>query len=109
MVLLSATPAMIEAVQLLLVSEEAVIGEPDWDDLGSGLSDLALGGPITHTQAIAVSKLFKKIHGSAQKSSVSHHLDDLLRGSKLYYEPFKPKHEPVNALVLALASVKTAD
>ncbi|KAL9634309.1 MAG: hypothetical protein Q9204_003053 [Flavoplaca sp. TL-2023a] len=106
MVLLSATPAMIEAVKLLLVSEEAVIGEPDWDDLGSGLSDLALGGPITHTQAIAVSKLFKKIPGSAQKSSVSNHLDDLLRGSKLYYEPFKPKHEPTSEYKTLMARLR---
>ncbi len=95
MVLLSATPALIEAVKLLLVCEAAK-GEPDWNDLGSSLSDLALGDPITHTQAIAVSKLLKKIHGSAQQSSLSHHLDDLLRGSKLYYEPLKPKQEPVN-------------
>ncbi|KAL9042952.1 MAG: hypothetical protein Q9180_000212 [Flavoplaca navasiana] len=106
MVLLSATPAMIEAVKLLLVCEEAAIGEPDWDDLGSGLSDLALGGPITHTQAIAVSKLLKKIHGSAQESSVSHHLDDLLRGSKLYHEPFKPKNEPTNEYINLMARLR---
>ncbi|KAL8788460.1 MAG: hypothetical protein Q9213_001683 [Squamulea squamosa] len=105
MVLLSVTPAMIEAIKLLLQSEEAK-NEPDWKDLGSGLADLTMGDPITHTQAITVSKLLKKVRGSIRGSLVSHHLDDLLRGSKLHYEPPQPKQKPTNEYRTLMARLK---
>lgn len=95
MVLLSATQATVEALKLLLQSEAAKC-ESDWSDLGPGLADLAIGDPITHTQVIAVSKLLKKVRGPTDRSPVPHQLDSLLRGSKLYYEPPKPKQEPVS-------------
>ncbi|KAL9000902.1 MAG: hypothetical protein Q9169_000657 [Polycauliona sp. 2 TL-2023] len=96
---------MTAAVKLLLTCD-AVKGESDWDALEPGLADLATGDPITHTQAIAVSKLLKKVHGSALASSVPHHLDDLLRGSVLYHEAPKPKQEPTSEYTMLMARLR---
>ena len=86
---------MVEAVKLLLQGEVAK-SELDFNDLKTGLADLATGDPISHTQVVAVSKLLKKFRAPTQGSPVSHHLDELLRGSKLYYESPKPTKEPVS-------------
>ncbi|KAL8774967.1 MAG: hypothetical protein Q9209_000446 [Squamulea sp. 1 TL-2023] len=108
MVLLSATPAIIEAIKLLLHSEDAK-SEPDWDDLRSGLADLVTGDPITHTEVIAVSKLLKKVRRATCGSLVSHHLyhlDHLLRGSKLHYEPPQPKQKPTKEYEKLMARLR---
>ncbi|KAI4263896.1 MAG: hypothetical protein L6R42_000982 [Xanthoria sp. 1 TBL-2021] len=105
MVLLSATQATVEALKLLLQSEAAKC-ESDWSDLGPGLADLAIGDPITHTQVIAVSKLLKKVCGPTDRSPVPHQLDYLLRGSKLYYEPPKPKQEPTSEYKTLMAQLR---
>lgn len=63
------------------------------------LSEPTVGKPISHEQIIAVSKILKSTGENAQDAQpagyVSHHLDNLLRGSQIYVEPPKSKKEPV--------------
>ncbi|KAL8862544.1 MAG: hypothetical protein Q9178_001042 [Gyalolechia marmorata] len=96
---------MVEAVKLLLHAEVAK-SELDSNDLRTGLADLATGDPITHMQVVAVSKLLKKSLAPTQASPVLHHLDQLLRGSKLYYEFPKPKKEPTNEYKMLMARLR---
>jgi len=91
MVLLTMTPAIVAAVQACYQLHELR------DELDTAcepsMSDPAIGKPITHTQLIAISKVLRE--HDKQEPSVSYHLDELLRGSRIYYEPPKPKAEPV--------------
>ena len=91
MVLLTITPAIVAALKIykeLNLAFDEVDGaeEPSLDDPG-------VGKPISHTQLIAISKTLRK-HEELEHR-VSCHLDELLRGSRIYYEPPKPKAEPV--------------
>lgn len=70
--------------------------ELDPDDLGPDLENPTIGHPIAHAQVIALSRLLRKLHNSIDDAGTSCHLDDLLRGSRIYYEPPKPKAEPVS-------------
>lgn len=95
MLLLSITPAMADGI--------AFLRKHDFDDsalfrdeLGPNLGDPAVGRPITHTQVIALSKLLKKACNAHNENSTVFHLDGLLRGSRVYYEPPTPKAEPVS-------------
>ncbi|KAL8654939.1 MAG: hypothetical protein Q9226_003233 [Calogaya cf. arnoldii] len=96
---------MVEASQRLLQCETAK-NESNWSDLASGLADLAVGDPITHTQVIAVSRLLKKLRTPSDRSQVPYHLDHLLRGSKLYFEPPKPKKEPTSEYKTLMARLR---
>lgn len=58
-----------------------------------------IGNPISHDQVIRISKLLRQ---SQINISIPYHLDDLLRGSKLYQESSKPKAEPVNIIICDL-------
>ncbi|KAL8635103.1 MAG: hypothetical protein Q9228_007374, partial [Teloschistes exilis] len=60
---------------------------------------------------IALSKLLKKLHTLHKGSDIQYHLDDLLRGSRIYHEPPKPKAEPTSqykALMTRLRSEEEA-
>jgi hypothetical protein len=94
---LTMTPAIVRALKELqdLNQLPDVIGnasEPPLDEP-------AVGHPISHGQIIAVSKKLTQVTGvSYQHGSeiaMSSHLDDLLRGSRVYIERPKPKAEPV--------------
>lgn len=92
MVFLTMTAAIVAAVKACQELDKAFL---DLDgDTEPSLDDPAIGNPISHTQVLALSKSLKK-HRELQ-SSISSHLDELLRGSKIYYEPHKPKAEPVS-------------
>ena len=94
MVRLTITPAILRALQELQDRGQV----PQAQDEAS-LEQPAIGNPITHGQILAISKILKEIGNNAIKDNlddlVSYHLDDLLRGSKVYVEPPKPKAEPV--------------
>lgn len=98
MVLLTITPAMLETLQLLRTAKippaelEQKPGEPS-------LVDAALGGPITHGQAISLAEKCRATQTLAQDegpASKSPSLETLLRGSRIYIEPPKAKAEPVS-------------
>ena len=67
------------------------------------LDDPTIGSPISHGQIIVLSKLLRHAdrdlpNDDSDSSQVppSYHLDDLIRGAKIYKEPPKPKAEPVS-------------
>lgn len=105
MVRLTITPAILQALQELRDREqhpEALAGASE-----PSLDQPATGNPITHGQIIAISKaLEREIRVGATNGNfdaqVSYHLDDLLRGCKVYVEPPKPKAEPVGSTYLQL-------
>ena len=98
MVLLTQTPAMVDAITTYRQRERKkdeqylLPAEPD-------LSDAKIGKPISHEQVTTISKILGEISRENLNSSNSlplYHLDDLLRGSRIYFEPPKPKAEPVS-------------
>jgi TMEM199 family protein len=100
MALLAMTPAMVAAIrkceklaggelEKLLLPGEPLLAEP------------GVGNPISHSQLLDVAKVLKKhsaeLDGTAHTDdAVSYRLNDLLRGSKVYVAPPKPKPEPVS-------------
>lgn len=52
-----------------------------------------VGDPISHFQILTISRTLKPKGDLPQ--SIPFHLDDLLRGSKIYHEPPPPRPEPV--------------
>lgn len=102
MVLLTMTPAVVAAVQACYQLHELPI------ELGNAcepsLSDPAIGKPISHIQLIAISKVLRE--HNKQESSVPCHLDELLRGSRIYHGPPKPKAEPVRRTIVADKSLR---
>lgn len=63
---------------------------------GHSVDNHAIGNPIAHEQIIAISKLLRIHNENPALLSVPYHLDDLLRGSRIYQESPKPKTEPVS-------------
>ena len=97
MVRLTITPNILRTLEEL--QDKGQVPQAQNDASEPSLDQPAIGNPITHGQIIAISKTLRKIrkdvtNGNAD-NMVSYHLDDLLRGSKVYVEPPKPKAEPV--------------
>ena len=94
MVRLTITPAILRALQELQDRGQVPQAEEE-----ASLDQPAIGNPITHGQILAISKILKEIRNDATNDNLhdlaSYHLDDLLRGSRVYIEPPKPKAEPV--------------
>ena len=95
MVLLTMTPAIVQAIEQLgnFDRDPEICNDPPLDGA-------AVGKPISHLQVIAISKQLKQLRteGIFPKDVVPCHLDELLRGSQVYFEPPKPKAEPVEHL-----------
>lgn len=102
MVLFTITPAVVAAVEAC----SRLLELPDElnDAHQSLISNLAVGKPISHTQLIAISKALREL--DKQESSVLCHLDELLRGSRIYYEPPRPKAQPVRRTIVADKSLR---
>lgn len=104
MVRLTITAAILRALEEL--QDRGQVPEALSEASEPSLDQPATGNPITHGQIIAISKALKEIniHASNGKfdTHVSYHLDDLLRGSKVYVEPPKPKLEPVGSMYILL-------
>lgn len=60
------------------------------------LGNHAIGNPIGHEHIVAISKLLRNHNEKYSTISVPYHLDNLLRGSRIYQESPKPKAEPVS-------------
>lgn len=101
MVRLSMTKSMVSAIEFCSANNvegwpaELLGGEPS-------LQNPSLGQPITHSQVIALSRCLREhfrapaAGNNANKSyGIVYDLDGLLRGSKVYNDPPKPKREPV--------------
>ena len=97
MVRLTITPAILRTLEEL--QDKGQVPQAQDDASEPSLDQPAIGNPIAHGQIIAISKTLKKIRKDVTNGNadniVSCHLDDLLRGSKVYVEPPKPKAENV--------------
>ena len=97
MVLLTMTPAMVSASEYLLSCGffRANV-EPGTEH---SKAPPVVGNPISHEEVIQLAKNLteaKEItRGHDNKNVLRHSLDHLLRGSRVYIEPSKPKTEPV--------------
>ena len=101
MVYLTMTPAILQALDILSAHGQAQITAGNATE--PSLDQPVEGNPISHGQLIEVSKRLKQIREEAEdreahNDNVICHLDDLLRGSRIYVEPPKPKVEPVSML-----------
>ena len=98
MVRLTMTPAIVRALEFLGNSHQL----PELTDSDPSLDEPAVGKPVSHEQIIAISKHLKQAnkedHNGTAGDTVACHLDDLLRGSRVYIEPPKPEQEPVLVL-----------
>ena len=98
MVCLTITPAMLRALEEL--QKRGHVPEAREETSEPSLKQPAIGNPISHGQIIEISRTLKKIKiGSTNgnlENTLSYHLDDLLRGSKIYVKPQKPKAEPAS-------------
>ena len=95
------TPAILQALDVLSAHGHAQIIAGNATE--PSLDQPVEGNPISHEQLIEISKTLKQIREEAegceaQDHNVIYHLDDLLRGSRIYVEPSKPKVEPVSML-----------
>lgn len=61
--------------------------------------NLVVGNPIGHDEVIAISRLLKTHNKKTGIESIHFRLEDLLKGSKVFLEPPKPKAEPVSCCV----------
>lgn len=69
----------------------------DISDQETSMGEVKLGNPIAHGQVVALSTVLKKhMLDTEGPTSGEHTLARLLRGSKVYIEPAKPKKEPVS-------------
>ena len=103
MVRLTITPAILRGLEELQGREQ--VPEILCEGSEPSLDQPAIGNPITHGQIIAISNALQKTKTDSNNatfdSMVSYHLDDLLRGSRVYIEPPKPKAEPVRSFYYA--------
>ena len=99
MVRLTITPAILRAIEEL--QDKKQFPEDLSEASEPSLNKPTLGNPITHGQIISLSQTLRKIRSQSTNggvnTDVSYHLDDLLRGSKVYVNPPKPKVEPVGS------------
>ncbi|MCJ1402203.1 hypothetical protein MMC11_005423 [Xylographa trunciseda] len=73
----------------------------------------AVDNPISHDQVLAISKCLKSIEATKRNegkvpgsNSTGYHLDQLLRGSKVYIKPPKPKAEPSSEYKVLMARLR---
>ncbi|KAL8797494.1 MAG: hypothetical protein Q9195_000310 [Heterodermia aff. obscurata] len=92
MVRLTITPALVTAINAIRDGHlDLTVTDGEID---STLGSPKVGDPITHRQILAVSKSLKRQIGVS--SPVPFHLDELLRGSRIYNEPPEPKAGPTS-------------
>lgn len=104
MVYLTMTSIMVSALETIIQLELKL--ENDVINSDYSLANPAIGNPIGHSQVIAISKLLDAHNSMLSEDSNSYHLDNLLRGSKIYTSPPKPQIEPVSCnLMLAQAAI----
>lgn len=102
MVLLTVTPAAKTAIDLynqLNKSDKTVSHKSSCEDEPS-LAAATVGDPISHGQLINISRFLQEHEGElpghvVETKSESARLDTLLKGSKIWTPPPKPKPEPV--------------
>lgn len=95
MVYLTMTPALVAALDVMNRLGLKIEDAHETTGAAYSLIHPSIGNPISHGQIIAISKLLHENNGNI---SVPYHLDDLLRGSRIYHESTKAKVEQVNSI-----------
>ena len=100
MVLLTVTPAAKAAIDVYNNPKNVEVNINAAGSEEPSLSQASIGDPISHNQLIGISRSLqdKEKQSSGQELSAdngSTRLDTLLKGSKIYTAPPKPKPEPV--------------
>ena len=85
MVLFTITPSIVEGLK----ARNEMPPSAETSDEKSSFEDAAVGSPISHEQIVDLWKHLKA------KRDGNCHLEDLLRGSRVYVPPPAPKPEPV--------------
>ena len=103
MVLLTMTLAIVEAVHTYNANPPSLPNPPALTSEPS-LENAAVGNPISHFQIIEMSKYLREQYAAGKRldlrsERLSYHLDELLRGSKIYTPPAPPKAEPVGRFI----------
>lgn len=99
MVYLTITPAILDAIEYIERSGEHV----RWDEGNEQLSQTcpAVGHPISHVKILNIAARIRELATSRNNETLQHvpphRIDHLLRSSRLYVEPAKPKAEPVRS------------
>ena len=94
-------PAMIEALQAYNANPPSSTGAPVSPADMASLDNAAEGEPISHEQVVEISRHLRNQTapreelGLQSRGRRSYHLDDLLRGSRVYIAAATPKAEPV--------------
>lgn len=97
MVYLTVTPAILKAIEYLEGYGESVY----WNEGKEHPSQTcpSIGDPISHVKILNVSTGVRELAGRQRSDSSQyvplHRVDDLLRGSRVYIKPSKPKTKPV--------------
>ena len=100
MVLLTMTPAMVAALSKYrdLPHDGLSADTSCWD---FELTEPAVGKPISHAHVIDMSRFLNEKRGdpssAENEAHFQYHLDHLLRGSKVYAPPAKPRPKPVSS------------
>ncbi|KAL7938561.1 endoplasmic reticulum-based factor for assembly of V-ATPase domain-containing protein [Trichoderma chlorosporum] len=108
MVLLTMTPSIVDALNLL--DEQRKADEPSDDatqnqaetEAAKASPEPAVGNPISHDDIIS---LYKKLDAS-QPSSPKYSLEQLLRGSRVHVPPPPPKPEPSEEYKVLMARLR---
>lgn len=98
MVYLTMTSVMVSALETINQLELKL--ENDIIDSDYSLADPAVGNPIGHSQVITIAKLLETHNSMLSEESAPYHLHQLLRGSRIYTSPSKPKNEPVSRILV---------
>lgn len=96
MVCLTMTAAIVAALEVINCLHLDLGDIENLEVSAHSLGNHVIGNPIGHEQIIAISKLLRSHNENHSKISVPFHLDDLLKGSRIYQESPKPKPEPVS-------------
>lgn len=98
MVYLTVTPAILEAIEYL----DGCGSDLRWNDGEEQLTRTSprVGLPISHFKVVEISRCIRTSADDQSNEPAPapplHRIDDLLRGSRVYDEPPKPKAEPVS-------------
>ena len=97
MVPLTMTSKMVIAIKYLQTSGQTTKMEKE--DADPSMHAPKIGNPISHEQVLQLAKtlsgLKSRIENELRQEIPPHSLNELLRGSRVYVEPPKPKAEPV--------------
>lgn len=98
MVLLVKTPAILHALEYLKRVDD--LHATDFDLSDESFPFLTEPGPIAHEHVIGISRRLQKLSKAPPDTDLGQHLpashlNDLLRGARIYVAPPKPRSEPV--------------